>query len=228
MKDLGFLFLYSLFYNLAYLWLSSHVTQSLFYIVFLVAIGLIYAVLFYRWVLRIWNKVHPVILQEGLIVMGLQATFMFIVSWGLRQLALLKINVLVLQGISACIYFLWLPVLMSVYYGLACRKWTKKIFDGKSFLCGMAFMGLLLGCDTLCKGVFTLGSFYNLCSSLAYCFNPWFDWLMSWSIGLIFHQGMGKILVSSFLYLVLGFFYAFLLRFYALLIQKRGQKNGIE
>ena len=132
MKDLGFLFLYSLFYNLAYLWLSSHVTQSLFYIVFLVAIGLIYAVLFYRWVLRIWNKVHPVTLQEGLIVMGLQATFMFIVSWGLRQLALLKINVLVLQGISACIYFLWLPVLMSVYYGLACRKWTKKIFDGKS------------------------------------------------------------------------------------------------
>ena len=117
MKDLGFLFLYSLFYNLAYLWLSSHVTQSLFYIVFLVAIGLIYAVLFYRWVLRIWNKVHPVTLQEGLIVMGLQATFMFIVSWGLRQLALLKINVLVLQGISACIYFLWLPVLMSVYYG---------------------------------------------------------------------------------------------------------------
>lgn len=226
--DLLRFFGFSFFYNLAYLFISTKVSETTFYIVFMVMISLLYSIFLYQWLCGIWKNKHKVDWKEGFCVMGLQLFLMLVVSVVFRYLNTMIDNTILFQGICAIFFFLWTPFSYSFYYRFQCHQLRTKKFDFVILIFGVVLMALVVGGDTLFQSVFSFGNFYGSCTSLAYAANPWFGWTMSISVGLIFQQAFGKMLVSSFLFLVLGFVYALAMKGYALLIQKRGIQHGIK
>lgn len=212
-KECGFLFIFSIIYNLIYLFLSRFVYDDTALTIFLILISLLFTEGWYFICLKLWDMPAKIKCKEGVKVMAFQGIYIlltFIMQHLMYAWASSAAGLIVTEVVNGLLFLMYPYALMTFFYHLATKE---KIYLQLDLLrLGMLMMIVIVIGDTLLNGALTIGSMdlWTLLYNLMFQGNPWINWIMMVTIGMVYQASAGMMLISMVVYFFLGLFYALL------------------